>query len=288
MFSTALEETCCSLVHSDFAEDYIIGCEMDKKYYFGIFSISISIIMVLLTGEFSYRLYQYFTYDRPIFRGSIVEYDPYASPVIGHAILHYVPNPKLPDVTPDFFRATPEIREPYLRIAALGGSSTFGTAVLADDSYPAQLQRLLSESGVRVKVLNGGVPGWRLVHHMARYVFQIREILRPGDVVLLNIGANDIRGILGDETSKFAFSRILRPYESRSEFWAEWRFLSWIRTRADMLACSFGIRPIFGSHLNNRAFWVSACKDYDYEAIDNEEINLFKSRLTLPTEPDSF
>ena len=165
-----------------------------QKILFLYLFFFIIIFICFFIGEVSYRVYQYFTYDRPIFSGSNDRYDPFASPVIGHALLHYVPNPKLPDVTPDFFRATPEIERPVLRVVALGGSSTFGTSVLADENYPSQLQQLLAQSGVRVKVHNAGVPGWRLVHHMARYFFQIREMLRSGDVVLLYIGANDIWG----------------------------------------------------------------------------------------------
>ena len=135
--------------------------KMGKNFYFYIMYFLVSFLIVFFIGEISYRVYQYFTYDRPIFGRSNDQFDPFASPVIAHALLHYVPNPKLSDVTPDFFRATPEVEKPILRIAALGGSTTFGTSVLAGESYPSQLQQLLAQSDLRVKVLNAGVPGFR-------------------------------------------------------------------------------------------------------------------------------
>ncbi len=145
-----------------------------QKILFLYLFFFIIIFNCFFIGEVSYRVYQYFTYDRPIFSGSNDRYDPFASPVIGHALLHYVPNPKLPDVTPDFFRATPEIERPVLRVVALGGSSTLGTSVLADENYPSQLQQLLAQSGVRVKVHNAGVRAgaWFTTWHDISFKFE--------------------------------------------------------------------------------------------------------------------
>ncbi len=86
--------------------------------------------------------------------------------------------------------------------------------------------------------------------------------------------------MLGAGTSELAFSQMLQPYEDRSEFWAKWRLLNWVPTRADMVACNFGIRPIFGTHINQRAFRRSACIDDKGEAQNDKEVRLFNSRLT--------
>jgi lysophospholipase L1-like esterase len=52
--------------------------------------------------------------------------------------------------------------EGLVRIAALGGSTTFGLFVGADEAFPAQLERRLSEELAprAVEVINLGCPGW--------------------------------------------------------------------------------------------------------------------------------
>jgi lysophospholipase L1-like esterase len=78
-----------------------------------------------------------------------------------------------------------------VRILALGDSHTYGTSIPEDQSYPAQLQRLLDERMPgRFSVINLGIPGMsttqvrrRLPAHVARY---------GPDIVLVWCGANNV------------------------------------------------------------------------------------------------
>jgi len=76
-----------------------------------------------------------------------------------------------------------------LRVACLGESTTFGNDVVSN--YPALLQRILEDAGVRSEVINAGVPGWvsdqvalRAEHQLASY---------EPDVAILYVGWNDFQ-----------------------------------------------------------------------------------------------
>ena len=77
-----------------------------------------------------------------------------------------------------------------MRILAVGDSHTYGAAIAAEQSYPAQLQRFLDERApARFSVINLGIPGMsttqvrrRLPANVARYA---------PDIVLVWCGAND-------------------------------------------------------------------------------------------------
>ena len=77
------------------------------------------------------------------------------------------------------------------RILADGGSTTFDTAVSADDStWPAHLERLLNAAGHRGDVLNAGVPGYSTLDNLIRLQ---TELYRLGpDIILQMQGHNDL------------------------------------------------------------------------------------------------
>ncbi len=79
-----------------------------------------------------------------------------------------------------------------LRILALGGSTTYGTAVDRDDSWPRVLEReLAAVAGAgKVRVVNGGLPAGTSAEILSHYAFRDRHRVRPA-VVLLYIGLND-------------------------------------------------------------------------------------------------
>lgn len=82
-----------------------------------------------------------------------------------------------------------------LRIVADGGSTTFDTAVSADDStWPAQLGRALGASGRAVQVLNAGVPGHTVLDNLIRLQVELHR-LAP-DILLLHQGHNDLHAAL--------------------------------------------------------------------------------------------
>jgi lysophospholipase L1-like esterase len=63
------------------------------------------------------------------------------------------------------------------RIAALGGSTTYGTGTRRDESYPAYLQKILrDEYGYsHVEVINAGVPSWNSWHSLTNLAFRVLE-----------------------------------------------------------------------------------------------------------------
>ena len=92
-----------------------------------------------------------------------------------------------------------EIEQPkpggVFRIALLGGSTTYSTAI--DDyrlTYPYLLQRLLREMGWgRIEVVNAGRPGEKTIGGAKRIGAQIDSV-RP-DVVLIMEGSNDVESL---------------------------------------------------------------------------------------------
>jgi lysophospholipase L1-like esterase len=86
---------------------------------------------------------------------------------------------------------TPQPAPGALRILAIGDSVTFGMGVAQEQTYPRQLEMLLSrERGMPVEVLNMGMPGYNTRHQLA----QLRELglsLQP-KVVVLGFLYNDV------------------------------------------------------------------------------------------------
>lgn len=78
--------------------------------------------------------------------------------------------------------------EHLIRVALLGGSSTFGTGVTDRDSWPALLQEAL---GPRFAVLNYGVPNYDTAHAIIQTALLLPE--RRPHVIVLYQGWNDIR-----------------------------------------------------------------------------------------------
>ena len=75
------------------------------------------------------------------------------------------------------------------RIACLGDSFTHGWGVAKDQTYPRELERVLSEAGRRVEVLNFGQPGYNLWNTARLYEKVVRPI--APDVCVLGIYLND-------------------------------------------------------------------------------------------------
>lgn len=75
------------------------------------------------------------------------------------------------------------------RILALGDSCTFGVGVDDDETWPAQLQRSLTEKNFSVEVINAGVPGYT-AYQGKRFLETRGPSLRP-DLVVASFGFND-------------------------------------------------------------------------------------------------
>ena len=78
-------------------------------------------------------------------------------------------------------------------IVAVGDSLTAGLGVAEEESYPARMEKLLAESGLRYRVVNAGISGETSSGVLARIDWIMK--LDP-DIVILATGANDgLRGI---------------------------------------------------------------------------------------------
>lgn len=86
-----------------------------------------------------------------------------------------------------------------IKIIAFGDSLTAGFGLPTNESYPAQLEARLSESGFSVDVINSGVSGETTRGNLERAEF-IRS--QNSDIVLLGIGGNDALRSLSVDNAK--------------------------------------------------------------------------------------
>lgn len=90
---------------------------------------------------------------------------------------------------------------PERRILAFGDSLFAGYGVGADKSYPAQLEAALRREGINARVINAGVSGDTTAAGRQRLAFTLDAQERAPDLVLLELGANDmLRGLSPAET----------------------------------------------------------------------------------------
>ncbi|RPI73391.1 MAG: hypothetical protein EHM38_00445 [Geobacteraceae bacterium] len=94
-----------------------------------------------------------------------------------------------------------------IRIAVLGGSTTFGTGVTDADSWPALLQDIL---GNDYYVINYGVPGYSTAEAIIQMALLVPES-KPHFVVMLE-GWNDIRNYHDDDLGPDYFSHGIMQY----------------------------------------------------------------------------
>ncbi len=91
-----------------------------------------------------------------------------------------------------------EVKDERPRIVAFGNSLTAGLGVRSQESYPAELQRLLDAAGYRYRVVNAGVSGDTTAGGLRRVPWVLNG--RP-DIVILELGGNDgLRGLSIEET----------------------------------------------------------------------------------------
>ncbi len=81
----------------------------------------------------------------------------------------------------------PEEDDELIRVAILGGSTTFGTGVTDEDSWPAQLQARL---GDRYAVINYGLPGFSTAENIIQMALVVPE--KQPHIVIFYEGWNDI------------------------------------------------------------------------------------------------
>jgi acyl-CoA thioesterase-1 len=83
--------------------------------------------------------------------------------------------------------------EKPVKVVVLGDSLSAGFQLTADESFPAQLERLLKAKGLAVEVVNAGVSGDTSAGGLSRLDWSVPQ---GTDAVIVELGANDmLRGI---------------------------------------------------------------------------------------------
>lgn len=97
-------------------------------------------------------------------------------------------------------RAAPSAPPPKL-VLMLGDSLTAGYGLASGQSVPARLEARLKAMGYKVRVHNGGVSGDTSAQGLARLNWLLASLGRTPDVVIVELGANDmLRGLPPAET----------------------------------------------------------------------------------------
>jgi acyl-CoA thioesterase I len=88
-------------------------------------------------------------------------------------------------------------------IWALGDSLTAGYGLPPADGFPVQLERALRRSGIPATVRNGGIAGDTAAQGRARLAWGLRGLGTKPDLVIVELGANDmLRGLPPSATEK--------------------------------------------------------------------------------------
>ena len=90
---------------------------------------------------------------------------------------------------------------PERRILAFGNSLFAGYNLEDGESYPARLEAALRERGIDARIANAGVSGDTTAAGLQRLAFTLDAQERAPDLVILELGGNDLlRGLSPDET----------------------------------------------------------------------------------------
>ncbi|WP_374406119.1 arylesterase [Pelagerythrobacter sp.] len=90
---------------------------------------------------------------------------------------------------------------PERRILAFGNSLFAGYNLEDGESYPARLEAALRAQGIDARVANAGVSGDTTAAGLQRLAFTLDSQERAPDLVILELGGNDLlRGLSPDET----------------------------------------------------------------------------------------
>ncbi len=167
-----------------------------------------------------------------------------ASIFVPHPFIAYAPNPDHPDHTAQGYRA--EKNRLYgsdsnsINIVSLGGSSTYGTRVFQEDSYPYLLEKELSKYiDKTVNVINGGLGGYSTPNIISLLSLKIVH-LNP-EIIIFYVGFNDA-------WNRILYSDFKMDYSHAQKSWAMPDFPFWRNSRlldvvADKLGYPFNRDP---------------------------------------------
>jgi acyl-CoA thioesterase-1 len=100
-------------------------------------------------------------------------------------------------------------------IWALGDSLTAGYGLPPAQGFTAQLQAALRRGGVEATVRNGGVSGDTAAQGRARLLWGLRGLKATPDLVIVELGANDMLRGLPPAQARANLSRILAELKRR-------------------------------------------------------------------------
>ena len=124
------------------------------------------------------------------------------------------PAPQASD-TPSVARPDVAVEGPERRILAFGDSLFAGYGVGEENSYPALLEDALREQGINARIANGGVSGDTSQAGAQRLAFTLDAQAEKPDLVLLELGGNDmLRGVSPDQT-RASFEAMLGELRQR-------------------------------------------------------------------------
>ncbi len=145
----------------------------------------------------------------------------------------------------------PERRTGVLRVALVGDSFTFGTAVALEDTLAVRLQSALAERGREAQVLNLGVPGYTASNVAA--VVESRALALQPDVVLYVFYANDVEPPREwGEIPPDSIIDALDGYPLHSAF------LQWTLVRTKQVFLAFGVQLARRTPQASRAEYAGA------------------------------
>lgn len=105
---------------------------------------------------------------------------------------------------------------PERRILAFGDSLFAGLGVGIENSYPAQLQAALRKDGINARIVNAGVSGDTTAAGRQRLAFTL-DAQRPApELVLLELGANDMLRALSPAETRANLAAMLDELAKRN------------------------------------------------------------------------
>ena len=111
--------------------------------------------------------------------------------------------------------ASAEVSGPARNIFAFGDSLFAGYGIGQENSYPAQLQDALRKRGVNVQIVNAAVSGETSGAGRQRLAFALDNQQTKPDLVLLELGGNDMLRGLPPEETRANFDAMLSELQRR-------------------------------------------------------------------------
>ncbi len=108
-----------------------------------------------------------------------------------------------------------EMSGPERRILAFGDSLFAGYGLEEGESYPARLEAVLRERGVNARVSNAGVSGDTTAAGRQRLGFVLDNEKRVPDLVIVELGGNDLLRGLPPEQTRENLDAMLAELEAR-------------------------------------------------------------------------